>query len=263
MGDLVYSFPILGPMNVLHVDIYEIGTDFNYEGNKHYLIACCGMITFSVIEPTSDQSSKVFASVIMKIWTHFSFSHTIAVDKDSKFCGVFTKTAKLLGINLHVLSGENPYDPMLIERVNCFLNASLTIFCNKRGMNKASQEGVLMSLYPWNSVPVPGSDISRSLIVVDQEFQFPIDLSARKPSVLTLLPGQVKSFAIDQAHLLLVCRRVAEELTHHHRTYHHKLINSQRGTPHIFENGDKVSSRRAVRSDKKRGIVANIQNPHT
>ena len=58
MGDLVYSFPILEPMIVLHEDIYAVDTEFNHEGNKHYLIACYGMTTFAIAKPTSEQNAK-------------------------------------------------------------------------------------------------------------------------------------------------------------------------------------------------------------
>ena len=117
------------------------------------------------------------------------------------------------------------------------------IFCNERGTNKVFQEGVLMSFYAWKSAPVPGSGISRSLIVVGREFHFPIDFSARKHLDLTSLSAQVKSVAIKLAHLLPACRLVARELIHHQRAYHRKLINSQRGSSRIFEVGSKVFSR--------------------
>ena len=129
---LVYSFPIDEPMNVLHVDIYAAGANFNYEGNKHYLIASWGMTSFSVMEPTSKQNASTFAAALMKIWLRFGFSHTIVVDKDSKFRATFAETAALLYINMHVLSGGNN-DGMLVERVNRFLNSALQIFCNERG----------------------------------------------------------------------------------------------------------------------------------
>ena len=107
MGDLVYSFPISVLMTILCVDVYAVGTEFNFEDNKNRLVACCGMATSAISEPTVEQNAKSFASAIMKIWTCFSFSHTIVVDKDSKFRSVFEETAKLLGINMHILSGEN------------------------------------------------------------------------------------------------------------------------------------------------------------
>ena len=98
------------------------------------------------------------------------------VDKDSKFLGEFVKTANLLKINIHVLSGEN-HDPMVVERICRYLNSCLTVFCGERGTNRVALEGILMALYAWNSAPCIGTDISRSLLVTGREFQFPIDFS--------------------------------------------------------------------------------------
>ena len=151
--DLVYSFQIDAPMGMLFVDIYAAGAEFNFEGTQHYLIAACGMTSFDICEAIAKQSLTIFAAALMKIWLRFGFSHTIVVDKDSKFLGEFVKTAKLLNINIHVLFGNN-HDPMLVEQICRFLNTCLTIFCNKRGTNRVALEGILMFLYAWNSAPV-------------------------------------------------------------------------------------------------------------
>ena len=65
MGDLVYSFLLTKPMIVLYVDIYVNGTKFNYEVNKHYLIAGCDMTTSTFVEPTINHNSTVFALTLM------------------------------------------------------------------------------------------------------------------------------------------------------------------------------------------------------
>ena len=168
-ADLVYSFPIDAPMRVLFVDIYAVGTELNFVGTKHYLLAACGMTSFAVCEDTAEANSTTFAAAIMKIWLRFGFSHTLVVDKDSKFRGTFEATAALLNINIHVLSGEN-HNPMIVERICRYLNKCLTIFTNERDDNRVALEGILMSLYAWNSAPIIGTDISCSLVVVGREF---------------------------------------------------------------------------------------------
>ena len=261
-SELVYGFPVDAPMLVLHVDIYAAGTEFNFEGNRHYLIAACGMTAFAVAEPTATQDAATFASALMKIWLRHGFSHTIVVDKDSKFRATFAETADLLGINIHILSGEN-HDGMLVERVNRFLNATLTIFCNERGTVLVAQEGILMALYAWNSAPIAGTDISRSLVVVGREFNFPIDFSADMHLHLTSSPKRAKSFAGRQAVLLKASRLVAKELVSQHRAMHRELINSRRPVPREYAVGDKVFARRSVKSDKSRGVVGKIKNAYT
>jgi hypothetical protein len=128
--------------------------------------------------------------------------------------------------------------------------------------NMSDLRGIGESLM-WNSAPVPGTDISRSLIVTGREFHFPIDFSASKHLSLTSSPTTANQYAVGQAQLLSACRLVAKEMIHRSRAMHRELINARRGNPRLYELGDKVFSRRAVRSDKKRGIVAKVHIPYT
>jgi len=246
-------------MRVLMVDIYSVGTELNFKGNRYHLIATDAMTAFGICEPVAEQNVPTFASALMKIWLRFGFSHTIVVDKDSKFCGVFAKTVKLLNINIHILSGGN-HDPMLIEQICRFLNASLTIYCGERGTIKVSESGILMALYAWSSVPVAGTDISRSLVIVGREFHFPIDFSAEHHLMLTSDPKKVVTFAWEQAQLLEASRAVARTLIEHHRAYHRELINSQRDLPCIYSKGDVIFSRQSVKSNKGHGVVAKVKS---
>ena len=129
--------------------------------------------------------------------------------------------------------------------INCFLNSSLTIFCNERRTNKVALEGMITALYAWNSAPVVGTDISRSLLVVGREFQFPIDFSANMHHVLTSNPVKVNSFTSDHARILSYYREVARKLIHHHRSYHREYINSRRPNPRIYNMGDLVYAKRS------------------
>ena len=164
--------------------------------------------------------------------------------------GEFTKTETLLKINIHVLSGEN-HNLMIVERINRYLNSCLTIFCNERGINRVTLEGILMALYGWNSMPVIGTDISRSLLVTGREFQFPIDFSTEQHQYLTSTPLKVNSIAANQAHLLSCGRELVKHLIHAHRAWHREYINQSRPDPRMYSIGDRVFVQRAVKSDKK------------
>ena len=218
-ADLVYSFPIDSPMQVLFVDIYASGTEINFDEKKHYLIGACGMTYFGIYEPTAEQNEYAFDSALMKIWLRFGFSHTIVVDKDSKFIGVFAQTSALLNINIHVLSGENHY-PMIVEHIYQFLNSCLTVFFSERGNNCVALEGILMSLYAWNSAPVVGTEISHSLLVNGREFNFPIDFSTENHQILTSNSLKVSIFAVGQAGLIECGREIVRKLINHHQAYH-------------------------------------------
>jgi hypothetical protein len=123
-------------------------------------------------------------SRLAKIQMRFGLCHTIVLDKDSKFFGEFKEAVDLLQINRHVLSGGN-HNPMLVERVNRYLNKGLKIMTNERDSVRVAMEAILLLLYAWNSAPIPGTDLSWCFVALGREFQFPIDFSANKHFELT------------------------------------------------------------------------------
>ena len=48
---------------------------------------------------------------------------------------------------------------------------------NKRNSVRVALDAIFLLLYAWNSCPIPGTDISRSLVAVGREFAFPINYS--------------------------------------------------------------------------------------
>jgi hypothetical protein len=177
-------------MKVIHINGYAAGKQQEFEGSKIYLIAYCGMCTFAAMEPVTNASAKTFASAIMKIMLRYGISHTVVLDKDGKFLGVCRESLDLLHINCHILSGGN-HNPMLVERVNRYLNKGLKIMTNERDSIRVALKAILLLIYAWNSCPVPGTDISRSLVAAGCEFQFPINFSSGKDGALTSIPAQL------------------------------------------------------------------------
>jgi hypothetical protein len=212
---LVYHFPIEAPMMVLHIDGYSAWKQISFEGSETYLIACCGMCTFSAMEPIINPSANTFASAIMKIIMQYGFCHTVVLNKDSKFFGVCRESIDLLKINCHVLSGGN-HDPMLVERINCYLNKGLKIMVNKQDSPCIALKAILLLIYAWNSCPVPGTNISRSLVAVGREFQFPIDFSSGKHIKLMSVPGAAISYSCKLATCLNACHQIASILVEKH-----------------------------------------------
>jgi hypothetical protein len=74
------------------------------------------MCTFGALEPITSPNATTFALAIMKIQLRYGLCHTIVLNKDSKFYGVFHESLDLLQINCHMLSGDN-HNPMLVERL--------------------------------------------------------------------------------------------------------------------------------------------------
>jgi hypothetical protein len=111
------------------VNAYSAGKYSGFEGSKIYLIAACSMTGFLAMEPIPHANLTNFAAGIMKIQLRFGFCHTIVLDKESKFFGVFKEAVDPLQINRHVLLGNN-HNPMLVEHVNHYLNKGLKIMTN-------------------------------------------------------------------------------------------------------------------------------------
>jgi hypothetical protein len=120
-------------------------------------------------------------------------------------------------------------------------------------------ESLLLLLYAWNSCPVPGTDISRSLVAVGCEFAFPIDYSSGKHWQLTSSPATVESYSKQLAVRLSACCEVAELLVNEQRPWHRALINSRCRDPRIYSPGDIVFARRATRSDASRECIGKLE----
>ena len=256
-SELVYSFPVDEPMKVVHADVYTVGAEMGFSGEKHFMFIVCGMCTFAMWEPLRICNSTTFADAIMKILTSFGFAHTIVIDKDSKFLSVFKQTMELLMINLHTASGGH-HDPILTERLFRYQNKALRIIHNSLGTNKSSRQSMALTTYAYNSAPVTGTDISRSLIVTGREFHFPIDYASEDHVNLTFNSSSVQNFATEQKKLLTCSREIFKVLITESRSWHREYINSQRPDPMIFNIGDIVLARREVKSSRKHGRVGKI-----
>ena len=127
---------------------------------------------------------------------------------------------------------------MIMEGIICrYLNKCLIVFCNEHGTHRVAMEGTLMLLYAWNSGPIIGTDISRSLLVVGRKFSFPIYFCTFQHQILTSTPLRVSYFIAEQAHFLTCSRAIARKLIHAHRAYHCEYINQRRPDPHFFCRG--------------------------
>ena len=179
---------------VIHFNAYAAGKHSGFEGSHVYLIGCCGMCSFACMEPITNLSATTFASAIMKICLCYGFCHTAILDKDTKYYGVCREALDLLQINCHFLSGAN-HNPMLIEQVDFYLTKGLKIMCNERDLVRIASEAIRLLLYAWNSCPIPGTDISCSLVAVGREFAFPIDYSRGKHWELTSSPSTIITYS--------------------------------------------------------------------
>jgi len=160
-------------MRVVHVDIYQAGDTLAVDGAIALLEVACRMSTFVILEPVAQMNAEAYAKAMVKGFFQFGLPHTLVCDADPKFKADFARCATLLNINFYPLTGGN-HDGMIVERFNRFLNSSLRIFTETKHSARVFVECALLSAYAWNSAPVVGTDISRSLVTLGSEFRFPI-----------------------------------------------------------------------------------------
>ena len=143
----------------------------------------------------------------MKMLLGYGLCHTLVIDKDSKFLSVFKKTMSLLQINVHTASGGN-HDALLTERIFPYLNKAMRIISNSLGTNRSSTQAIGLTMYAYNSAPVTGTDIVRSLPVTGREFHYPIEYAASKHTNITFDVDTIQNFAIEQERMLSCSREV-------------------------------------------------------
>ena len=186
----------------------------------------------------------------------------MVLDKDSKFLGVFRQVVDLLQLNCHTLSGSH-HDGQLVERVKRFMNKGLRVMVNERDSVRVALESILLLIYARNSSPIPGTDLSRSLIAVGRKFAFPIDFSATKHLEFTSSPLTVKTYSKTMAELLDASCKVVTVLLEEHRAYHRELVNSRRRDPRVWKKGDIVFAHRTTKSNAAVGKVGKLMFPVT
>jgi hypothetical protein len=166
---------------------------------------------------------------------------------------MFTKAAEILRLQHHQTARGN-HDAVLVERFNRFLNAFLKVFNIHHETNRVFVKGALMAAYAWNSAPVAGTDLSHLLLVLGQEFHFPINFTS--PQHIT---KDIKTFTSDMLELMEKCQEVYTLLIQEHRAYHRELRNSLIGSPRKFKLHDVVFARVQVQSVASKGQVKKLR----
>jgi hypothetical protein len=134
---------------------------------------------------------------------------------------------------------------------------------NEHGSVQIALEAILLLLYAWNSCPIPGTDISRSLIAIGREFAFQINYWTNKHWEFISSPSSMESYSKDLAVHLSALREVAQLLIMEHRAYHCEYNNSRHPDPHIYSVGIFVFAQRAVWLDASKEHVEKLSYPFT
>ena len=139
----------------------------------------------------------------------------IVTDSDSKFRKVFISIYELLQITHHQSAPSN-HNTIFVEWFNNYLNISLRIFGKERGTVRVFTTEVLMLAQTRNSIPDSGTYLSSSFLVVDREYNFPIDFSARNHLSFDITESTTKLYANDLKNLLTKSSEIFTLIIHKH-----------------------------------------------
>jgi hypothetical protein len=256
-SEFLYSFPISAPFMTVHADAWVPGKTTSFDGYTGLMIVVCHMTGFAAIEPMKDMNSSAFARAVYSILLRYGLSQVVITDPDSKFKGNFKEAFATLKIQHH-LSARGNHNAILVERFNRYLNAGLRVFNNDRATNRVFLEGTQTLTYAWNSCPVLGTDLSRSLLTVGREFHFPIDFEANRRASFDISDEEKKLFAENLTDLLLKSREIYMLLITEHRAAHREYRNAQLNHPRKFKLGDIVFTNVQVQSKLKTGTVTKL-----
>ena len=66
-SELMYTFPLGEPMNVVHANAWIPGKFFSFDGAQGLMITICNMTGFAAIEQYSQANSKSFSKALHTI----------------------------------------------------------------------------------------------------------------------------------------------------------------------------------------------------
>ena len=99
----------------------------------------------------------------------------IVINTSIQFKNVFEDMWLTLGIIYWPLSNGN-HKGMIVKKYHCFLNKTQEIAGQDRGTHGVFLHNAKTSQYAWNSVPINGTYILRSVPAVSCEFCFLVDV---------------------------------------------------------------------------------------
>ena len=138
----------------------------------------CDSTQFVIVVLVPNEIVATLAKYFMQhVLLKFDICYLIILDDGSPFKGIFTAMCKTLNTNFDILAKRN-HKFLLVEKFYRFVN-SITIAAEDRRTND-----VFIAVgYVWNSLPIDGTDIPRSVPVIGQELRFSLDID-----LITLLP---------------------------------------------------------------------------
>ena len=175
--ELMFSWPVISPFVILHVDLWMQGHHSDPNGNMALMNAMCDIGEFVVVVPVPDESSATLASYFMQhVLMKFCLCHLVVLDDGSPLKGAFIAMCNALNLNYDVLAKRN-HKGLTVKNVHRFLNKSVTIAAEDRGTDDIFVPAGITTGYAWNSAPIDDTDILYSIPAIGRELHFLIDIN--------------------------------------------------------------------------------------
>ena len=110
----------------------------------------------------------------------FDLCHLIVLNDEIPLKGAFIAMCDSLNLNYDVLAKRNHT-----------VNKSAPITAEDRGTNDIFVPAGIATGYTWNSAPIDGTDILRSIPTIGRELHFPIDINLSALPKLAHNSGQI------------------------------------------------------------------------
>ena len=137
----------------------------------------CGMTEFVMrVAITMTEASYLARMFMEHILLKFGLCIMVVCDDGNDFRGTFGKMCDDLNIRCHVIAKRN-HNAVGIEKFHKFLNHAEKISTKECGTSEAFIEVAIATSYTWNTSPVEGTDIIRSMPAIGRELRFPLDIN--------------------------------------------------------------------------------------
>ena len=247
-----HSNSLLAPFDVLVMDAWSPGK-LPYPDSKHrpksVLTGLCTLTGFAgAAFLSSDDSHEAAMKAFQTFFVPRGLPKLVIVDAGSQFAGLVQRMCGTLGIPFHAVTREN-HRAILCERFHRFLNKVQRIHLRQCCSMDEWIKGTLFAVYAWNSAPVDGTNIVRSVAAIARDFPFPID--TEQDQIATPAHSNTGQQILDHVSAtfpMLASQRTILRLLIEDRREHHRELKNRTRKEKQFAPGDMVVVRKQVTS---------------
>lgn len=257
-SELYFSWPVTLPFWIMHVDLWSPGNT-EIKGKKGYLLnSLCDLTQFAISSVTYNITALELSQLFMSdVVLSFGMCAVVVVDAGSTFKGIFEEMCKILDITYWVLARGN-HKGNGAERYHRYLNKVQTIEGNNIGTNTNFMRIAKTTQYAWNSSPIDGTDIVRSIAAVGREFRFPLDVKLSELPPLNdksnnALYNYLRDVSTESTFAISILQILIEERRLMHQTRLNKTL-----TASSLKVNDIVKAHVQVQSNSATGTVEKL-----